>query len=175
MSEYKLYSLFYDEQMLNIGEPPIKLIEPPIQSTYTVEQRLITIEDFATERVIDLDPKFRVERSAVIKEFTKYDIRQFLEDVIGKERIVRIEHHEWHGSFLVTINEDAKRTLELWIKVIDALKAKGIRTPIFLYWAGKYDVTSEEHGRIDALALKKMGLALATEKSFNASEWLERD
>jgi len=68
-----------------------------------------------------------------------------------------------------------REILEKWIRLIDILKSFNISIPVYPRISGKLDASPEEFGRFVGLALSKMNVSLAGEKSFNIVEILSQE
>jgi len=65
------------------------------------------------------------------------------------------------GMYIVlTVDMDASKALEIWLKILEEVKDIGI--PVFIYWTGKTDVSPEEMDRYIGKALAKMNIFPAT-------------
>jgi len=74
---------------------------------------------------------------------------------------------------LVTLDCDARRALEYWLRIADEAREYGI--PVFIRWMGSIDVTPEEMGIYIADVLAKMNVFLATEEPVDMVRIIEEE
>jgi len=83
---------------------------------------------------------------------------------------IDFKHDEFYNIdyIEVTLETDAKKAMEIWLKLIDILEKLDYNVKIFVKWNGKLDLDPEELGYYMGKALAKMNLKLKTEKSIDA-------
>ena len=73
---------------------------------------------------------------------------------------------------VVTVDSDAKSSLERWLRVADKLRGLG---PVIVKWNDETNATPAELGRYLGMIFAKMGVHLSMSSSFNAVESLREE
>jgi len=76
------------------------------------------------------------------------------------------------GLYIITVDSNAKSSLERWLRVADKLRGLG---PVIVKWSGETNVTLAELGRYLGMIFAKMDVYLSMSSSFNAVESLREE
>jgi len=87
---------------------------------------------------------------------------------------VEIRYSEGMGLYApATLDCDARRALEYWLRVADTVREHSI--PVFITWTGGTDLAPEEEGAYMGKALARMNVFLATEEPLDMAKIIEEE